>query len=184
MLFSELKKYIQAKGVFKFECDFGYYGETIELTFVDEEYVKIKSSVKYSDHYETLCKGNNQYFEAQLSWQSLEKWLSEKLYAKQNTVFKTETPRVIDVKTLLKEIVDEIRWFTSDEDNQLDLDYYYSYYLYLLEKTELTEYGKELVRLTKSKVEDLLYEGDWSHEQKLIILDVEVERMAKLFGGY
>lgn len=184
MLFSELKKYIQAKGVFKFECYFGYYGETIELAFVDEEYVKVESSVKYSDHYDTLYKGSNQYFEAQMSWKALEEWLSEKLYAKQNTVFKTETPRVIDVKNLLQEIVHEIRWFTSGEYHQLALEYYYDYYLDLLNETELIEYDKEFVRLTKSEVEDLLYEGDWSHEQKLIILDVEVERIVKIFGGY
>lgn len=184
MLFSEFKKYIQAKGVFKFERGFGYYGETIELIFVDEEYVKIKSSVKCSDNYDTLYRGNTRYFGTQMSWKALEEWLSEKWYAKQNTVFKTETPRVIDVKNLLQEIACEIRWFTSGENNQLNLDYYYSYYLDLLEKTELIPQDIEFVRLTKSEVEDLLYEGDWSHEQKLIILDVEVERIAKIFGGY
>ena len=184
MLFSELKKYIQTKGVFKFECDFGYYGETIELAFVDEEYVKVESSVEFSDSYDTIYKGSNQYFEELVSWKVLEQWFSERLYTEQNTVFKTETPRVIDVKNLLQEIVHEIRWFTSGENNQSNLDYYYSYYLDLLNKTDLIEYDKEFVRLTKSEVEDLLYEGDWSHEQKLIILDVEVERIAKIFGGY
>lgn len=184
MLFSELKKYIQTNGVFKFECVFGYHGETIELTFVDEKHVKIKSSVKYSDNYETVYKGSNQHFEVQLSWQELEEWLSERLYAEQDTVFKTTTTKAIDVKKLLKDIVHDIRWLTSEKERQLYLDYYYSYYLDLLNKTELSQQDKEFVRLTKSEVEDLLYENNWSHEQRLTILEFEVERIVKIFGDY